>query len=500
MSLVDVLRNDIMATITAASPDPATPAVPAVEPAAAPDTFIDPAATTVAAPAATGEAPTADPVESYVNSLNVFEDTETPAPDQAASPEAESPTATAPKFESFRLDAALEQALATPEGRPVLAAARTLKEFSDNVMGGYVPTVEELKQYHEEAAAFSRFKADAFSGNADTLKNALKWVYEKSPDIGMVVQAIPEVLEKVNPEAYQRFSESVGNQRIQGFVDAGLRHAQQMPAGEYVISENGERQWMDNSDRVRLLDAINLVHFLATGKEHPTARGIYNGAAAPAAPQAQPDQTQQLPPEIAAQLAELETLKRAAADRARAESEQQFSVIRNEVKSSLDRQIIADATQALEPLAKLFPGSNGKHSATFEALRDQLVRATLESVRKNSSAALQNVMESASRIIKTGDRGAIPETAKQYRRTYHAHLVSCLRPMLNEHASQLMASNAIAVTRAQSLAANKQVPQGTPRPVAQPIAPVNIQQKPGEPLGDFIRREALAKAGLTVQP
>jgi hypothetical protein len=69
-------------------------------------------------------------------------------------------------------------------------------------------------------------------------------------------------------------------------------------------------------------------------------------------------------------------------------------------------------------------------------------------------------------------------------------LRSAMGPIIKEHTAAAMAKNGHDVARANNIAtnANRTVPQGTGRPVAQPVHPIEVTRKPGESPDEFVRR------------
>jgi len=119
----------------------------------------------------------------------------------------------------------VEQAfLRHARGKAMLNAFKERRELSKPPSEGglgFVPTVQQIKEFHQNAANLEAMDYDFQSGTRDGVTNWINYWWEptqnpqQTKSQAMMAKALPHVLKQVNPDAYRAIGDTFGQQMVE---------------------------------------------------------------------------------------------------------------------------------------------------------------------------------------------------------------------------------------------------------------------------------------------
>lgn len=270
-----------------------------------------------------------------------------------------------------------------PRGRAFLESHRELSKVAappEDGGIGFRPDAEQIREWYSAQSQMDQMRADFIHGTPESRSN---WVYNwfgkddqgrTFPGADQVIEALPETLSKVNPEAYSKI---------------GSHYRAELLTHIATLAERGN---YSPEDKERLNDAALLLS---------TITGIpINGTASPkAAPESPNAEVQRLQQRVR----ELETVHQRKAQEG----------IHAKVMGYLDDTVARDVDQALAPLKDAFKNS----PLIFEATRNQAIAEVKQVARSNRSVGAE-IEKALSVMVRSGTTNGVDRVQKLFRGAY----------------------------------------------------------------------------------
>lgn len=435
----------------------------------------EPASTPAAQPETQTSTESQEPFDDdFELNLDSDPDTGTETDVKAAEPP---PQAEVPELKDDKTDPDSEvgKLLATSRGRRIYASFKKDQmlaepEGEDGQGGiGFSPSVEQVKQFYRDSHDLSLMQHHFDSGQPASIEEFAKFWFapqqdgKPRPGASVFANAMPDMLQKINPELNIAVARNYVNRYVNVAVDRMLEAA----SSQDVSTEAGVQKQKEL--------------YLAAQHMHRDAYGQWFD------PKARTARTKG-PEPVSAELAALNQLRSQVASERKADFQSRWDNFRNTTDNSIDRALNYDVDQALKAVKEHYKDA----PLVYEGIRDRLVREVQQAVAKNRDGMgrFQLRYDQSQSGMNQDD---IKELTRMYRQMAAQVIMSKRPEYLKAAAVSLKQQSDANHGKLREASAKKNV-TAAGQPAAQDIRAALPQKKPGESHAEFMNR--LVGAGM----
>ena len=355
--------------------------------------------------------------------------------------------------------------LATSRGKRIYADYKELTEVAKPIEEGgigYKPSAQEIREFHQSHQVRSQMLSAFEAGDP---QSAAEWVQgwfgkweDGANNVGAetVLETLPYTLAEIQPELF--------NKHIATPVAYGLaEHFAQMAAS--------------SQDPTLAAQAKFVADFLVWDR----------GGKVPQSPGQALQQGQD--PEKQAMIEENRRLRQQLGQQHSQSVQGQMQQIQSNLDSAKENALVSDinrAAQKIEETAKQQTGG----PELIDALKFKFKYDVQQGLEKNR-ANLELLRMKERNAIRTGNRDAVQQIVREYRRLYEIPFMEARTKFINAAGMRLKSSNEATILKLQQAAQKQGASQG----MASPTGNLNgsgIQRNEDEPYEDFLKRKMVA--------